>query len=122
MNYFTSCWEVVEIKRWEALATCIHEESKADFINAEQESRYLLDIFAQRLSLPRSTSVDGPYLNAACEKAKRSLSWTGAELSILKACANNLEEWLVNEWYVLSRLQLLSGPVTYTSPEITRNI
>jgi hypothetical protein len=119
MTYFTSCWEVTEIKRREALAIRMREESKADFINAKQESQHLLDIFAERLSLPRSTATDGSYLDAACDKAKLSLSRTGAELSILKAHANVFEDRMADDWYVLSLSQVLFRPIAYTSPEIT---
>ncbi|KIK36995.1 hypothetical protein CY34DRAFT_16000 [Suillus luteus UH-Slu-Lm8-n1] len=122
MTYFTSCWEVTEIKRWEALVISMREESKADFITTKQESQYLLDIFAERLSLPRSTATDGPYLNAACDNAKLSLSRTSAELSILKARADVLEDRMADDWYVLSLSQVLFSPVAYTSPEITMDL
>jgi hypothetical protein len=122
MTYFTSCWEVTEIKRREALAISMREESKADFINTKRESQYLLDIFAERLSLPRSTATDGPYLNAACDNAKLSLNRTGAELSILKARADAFENRMADDWYVLSLSQVLFRPVAYTSPEITMDL
>lgn len=35
MCYFASCWEVAEIERREALALCMREELKVDYMKAE---------------------------------------------------------------------------------------
>jgi hypothetical protein len=92
MCYFASCWEVAESERREALAVWMHEESKVDYLKAERDSRWLLDIFSQRLSLPAYDSApDVTNLIAVRDGDKRSLRRTDAQLAILKDHANTVE-------------------------------
>ncbi|KAG1820001.1 hypothetical protein DFJ58DRAFT_739364 [Suillus subalutaceus] len=51
MLYHAACWEVSECARWEALARSMHEDLKKDYVNAEQEVRFLLEILGQRMAL-----------------------------------------------------------------------
>jgi hypothetical protein len=94
MCYFASCWEVAESERREALVLLLREESKVDYMNADQDSRYLLDIFCRRfnLSLPSyDSSTNTADLIGVRNGGKRSLHRTDAQLAILTGRANAVE-------------------------------
>ncbi|KAG1842911.1 hypothetical protein C8R48DRAFT_678862 [Suillus tomentosus] len=51
MIYHAACWEVSEHARRQALACAMREDSKRDFLKAEQEVRFLMEILGQRVAL-----------------------------------------------------------------------
>ncbi|KAG1723298.1 uncharacterized protein EDB91DRAFT_1087844 [Suillus paluster] len=51
MLYHATCWEVSEHERREALAHVMREDSKRDYLKAEQEVQFLLDILGQCVAL-----------------------------------------------------------------------
>jgi hypothetical protein len=80
------------MERQEALTVCMHEESKVEYMRAEQESQWLLDIFSQCLSLPRHGNAPDVTKSIAVHNSdKRSLCRTDAQLIILKDCANTVK-------------------------------
>jgi hypothetical protein len=87
------------MERREALAVCMREETRVDYMRAERDSRRLLDIFSQRLSLtPYDSATDATKLTAVRDGDKRSLCRTDAQLAILKDHANTVRGPC---WYAL---------------------
>lgn len=85
MCYYASCWRVAEAQRREALSVSMREESHADFVQAERAVRWLVDTFAQRLSLPLyDSTADATYATTIRDGDRRSLRSTDTQLSILK--------------------------------------
>lgn len=80
MCYYASCWRVAEAQRREALSVSMREESQA-----ERAVRWLVDTFAQRLSLPLyDSTADATYATTIRDGDRRSLRSTDTQLSILK--------------------------------------
>lgn len=50
MLYHAACWEVSEHARRQALARSMREDSKTNFLKAEQEVRFLLELLCHRLN------------------------------------------------------------------------
>lgn len=50
MLYHAACWEVSEHARRQALARSMSEDSKTNFLKAEQEVRFLLELLCHRLN------------------------------------------------------------------------
>lgn len=51
MLYHAACWEVSEHARREALARAMSEDSKRNYLDAQQEVQFLLDMLGRRLAL-----------------------------------------------------------------------
>ncbi|KAG1720543.1 uncharacterized protein EDB91DRAFT_1088790 [Suillus paluster] len=83
MLYHATCWEVSEHERWEALARVMHEDSKRDYLKAEQEVQFLLDILGQRVAL--SCQPVANFSAQVGNHSKTSVCQTDAVLSILNS-------------------------------------
>lgn len=83
MRMFTAAWELEEIKRLRAFLQTTMVSSEMEFVAAEQESRWLLDIIVDRQKL-RSVEADARHVTAAYDRDKKSLHRADEELSLLK--------------------------------------
>jgi hypothetical protein len=95
MLYYAACWEVSEHARREALARSMREDSKKDYMKAEQEVRFLLEILGQRVALTRH-----PVANCSAEvrdNSRTSVRRTDAVLFILNGAKEMrpAENWCV---------------------------
>ncbi|KAG1739429.1 uncharacterized protein EDB91DRAFT_1248782 [Suillus paluster] len=95
MHYYMSCWDVIVVQRWEAVALSARDKSKTDFLAVEQELQFVLDILSQHLSLPRETTVDSQNLAAAHDNDRISILRTDAVLTTLKGHADPMDDWYV---------------------------
>jgi hypothetical protein len=92
MRYFTACWDVAVVQRRQAAILSACDELKLDFLMVEWELALVLDILAQRLTLPRKleTAANTQYLMASCNDDRRSIQWADDALAVLKAGANSI--------------------------------
>lgn len=67
----------------------MREELKVDYMKAEWDSQWLLDIFSQCLSSSPYDSVTD--VTAVRDNDKRSLCRTDAQLAVMKNCATAVE-------------------------------
>ncbi|KAG2750489.1 hypothetical protein P692DRAFT_20873323 [Suillus brevipes Sb2] len=86
MRWYTARWEVAEVQRLHTLLRSLCEESETEFIMADRESRWLLDILVERQTLP-VTAAQAEYTAATCDTAKKSLRLADAELAMLNGRA-----------------------------------
>jgi PIN domain nuclease of toxin-antitoxin system len=82
MRWYTARWEVAEVQRLHTLLRSLCEESETEFIMADRESRWLLDILVERQTLP-ATTAQAEYTAATCDNAKKSLLRADAELAMI---------------------------------------
>ncbi|KAG1835371.1 hypothetical protein DFJ58DRAFT_847422 [Suillus subalutaceus] len=105
MLYHAACWEVLEYARWEALARSMRENSKIDFLKAEQEVRFLLEIFGRcDLALSCHPVTSRNYPADARDRSKASICRTNAILDILNGAK---EMRAVDDWCNLKGVQVL---------------
>jgi hypothetical protein len=92
MRYFTACWDVAVVQRRQAAVLSARDESKSDFLTVERELALVLDILAQRLTLPREleTAANTQYLMASRDDDRRSIQRADDALAVLKAGANSI--------------------------------
>ncbi|KAG1759545.1 hypothetical protein EDD22DRAFT_955751 [Suillus occidentalis] len=81
MLYHAACWEVSEHARWEALARSMREDLKTNFLKAEQEVRFLLELFSHRLNLSGHPAAQ--YSAEFCDENRASICRADAVLVIL---------------------------------------
>ncbi|KAG1723493.1 hypothetical protein EDB19DRAFT_1916053 [Suillus lakei] len=96
MLYHTACWEVSEHARQEALAHSMCEDSKQDYLKAEQEVQFLLEILGRCLALSAHPIVN--YSTKFCDNSRTSVRRTEAVLIILNGAR---EMHPADNWYVL---------------------
>ncbi|KAG1818419.1 uncharacterized protein BJ212DRAFT_1298539 [Suillus subaureus] len=82
MRWYTARWEVAEVQRLHTLLLSLRDESETEFIMADRESRWLLDILIQQQTLP-ATTAQAEYAAATCDNDKKSFLLADAELAIL---------------------------------------
>ncbi|KAG1799250.1 uncharacterized protein HD556DRAFT_1439657 [Suillus plorans] len=83
MRMFTAAWELEETKRLRAFLQTTMVNSEMEFVAAEEESRWLLDMIVDRQKL-KSVKADVRHVTAAYDRDKKSLHRADAELSLLK--------------------------------------
>lgn len=83
MRMFTAAWELEETKRLRTFLRTTMDHSETEFIAAEEESRWLLDMIVDRQKL-RSAKADAKYVAVTCDKDKKSFHRADAELHLLK--------------------------------------
>ncbi|KAG1750698.1 hypothetical protein EDB19DRAFT_1904110 [Suillus lakei] len=81
MLYHAACWEVSEHTRWKALTRSMREDSKQDYLKAEQEVWFLLEILGRHLALSTHPVVN--YSAEFHDNSRTSVCWTDAVLIIL---------------------------------------
>jgi hypothetical protein len=96
MLYHAACWEVSEHARREALAREMREESKRDYLRAEQEVQFLMDILGHRMALSRQ-----PVENMSAQVRDNSMASVRRTDSVLVILndANGMRP--ADQWYVL---------------------
>ncbi|KAG2129090.1 hypothetical protein DEU56DRAFT_915214 [Suillus clintonianus] len=82
MRWYTARWEVAETQRLHTLLRSLCDESETEFIMAERESRWLLDVLVQRQTLP-ATTAESKYVAATCDNDKKSFLLADAELAMV---------------------------------------
>jgi hypothetical protein len=97
MNYLAACWEVSEFERRKALARSMCEDSKNNYLKAEQEVRCLMDIFGQRMSLSSHTVTGSYHPTEVRDNIRTSIHRTDTVLTVL----NGAKEMRTGNWYVL---------------------
>ncbi|KAG1792658.1 uncharacterized protein HD556DRAFT_1444335 [Suillus plorans] len=81
MRWYTARWEVAEIQRLHTLVRSLCDESETEFIMADRESRWLLDVLVKRQT-PPTLATHAQYASATCDNDKKSLRLADAELAL----------------------------------------
>jgi hypothetical protein len=104
MLYHAACWEVSEHARREALARSMREDSKTNFLKAEQEVRFLLELFSHRLNVSGHPAAQ--YSAEFRDKNRASIRRADAVLALLNGAK---EIRTANNWYVLFKILFLAA-------------
>ncbi|KAG1883630.1 hypothetical protein F4604DRAFT_1920132 [Suillus subluteus] len=91
MRWYTAHWEVAEIQRLHTLVRSLCDESETEFMMADRESRWLLDILIKQQTSP-ILATHAQYASATCDNDKRSLHLADAELSLLANRSQFIEQ------------------------------
>lgn len=83
MRMFTAAWELEETKRLRTFLQTAMGGLETEFVAAEEESRWLLDMIVDRQKLER-IEADTKYIAAVYDKDKKCLNRADVELSLLK--------------------------------------
>ncbi|KAG1894797.1 uncharacterized protein F5891DRAFT_1194782 [Suillus fuscotomentosus] len=90
MRWYTARWEVAEVQRLHTLVRSLCDESETEFIMADRESRWLLDVLVKRQTSP-TLAMHAQYASATCDNDKKSLHLADAELALLASRSQSIE-------------------------------